>query len=87
MNETRVIEDRWSFKEASGERREVLVSLGWPYEVGPSHWQCEIRADGIFATSPRIIHGGGPVDTLINALEILKAVRDKSTFWDDDDGE
>lgn len=61
-----------------------MVSIGRPYQVEGGVWQCEIRAAG-FLTTPQMIYGGGPVDTLINALEVLKAVRDKSTYWVDGD--
>jgi len=71
----RIADDRWSYRTADGKEMTSRITVGRPYRWPGSRrqdWICLILIEG-FTDGVVTIAGVGPVDSLMNALGMVKA--------------
>ena len=70
-----VAEDTWTFKDLKGRKRTIVVAVGKPRPIADDpkeDWCCPIFIGG-WTPHVRPIFGIGPIDSLMNAVGVVKA--------------
>jgi hypothetical protein len=70
--------DIWRVRDRSGRRRPVRIEVGQPRPIpidGNEDWYCPVFIEGFTGHVVPAI-GVGPIDSLMNALTVLRGFRD-----------
>jgi len=71
-----IAEDIWDYIDSAGNRKSSKVIIGAPVKVDESEWYCPVLIENY---TNRIVpaRGSGPVDSLMNAMTLVKSFFNK----------
>jgi hypothetical protein len=64
-------EERLVGLRPSGERVQIIATIGFPYQVGPEEWACPVSLSGLHDRL-HDIHGGSSLQALCLAASLLR---------------
>lgn len=66
-----IAEDIWNYIDSDGNKKSAKVIVGAPIKLNESEWYCPVSIENYTKIVPA--YGIGPVDSLMNAMTLVKS--------------